>query len=150
MCLKWVPSLRRCGYRGAVAGRTVAVLAAIVVASSLAAESWARPETVRWFHSPSGNIQCEVAAMDTRGTYAYCQTFRPLQTATLRRDGHTTVCSRNNCSVGNGPENARTLAYGSSIRVGTFRCTSSRIGMRCEVLPGHHGFKIARSGVATF
>jgi hypothetical protein len=98
-----------------------------------------------WFHSPSGNIQCEVSS-----TYAYCQTFEPLQTAQLRRGGRTAVCSRRACTVGNGPENATTLGYGRSIRVGPFRCSSAMSGMRCVVVTSGHGFTIARVGVRTF
>jgi hypothetical protein len=98
-----------------------------------------------WFHSPSGNIQCEVAS-----TYTYCQTFKPLQTAELRRTGHTAVCSHRICPVGNGPENATTLGYGRSIDVGPFRCTSATSGIRCLVVATGHGFMIARAGVKTF
>jgi uncharacterized protein DUF6636 len=99
---------------------------------------------VAWFHSPSGNIQCEV------GVTAYCQTFRPLQTVTLRANGRSVVCTRRACPVGNGPENATTLAYGRSIRVGPFRCTSLQSGMRCVVVRTGRGFTIARQGVSTF
>jgi hypothetical protein len=105
---------------------------------------------IAWFHSPSGNIQCEVASHDVRGTYASCQTFRPLQTATLRANGRTTACTHGACPVGNGPENAITLAYGRSIRVGVFRCTSRVTGVRCVVIATGHGFTIARKGVKTF
>lgn len=124
---------------------TTLVLAAVIVG---AAE--ARPSTVRWFHSPSGNIECEVASHDVRGTYAYCQTFRPLQTARLSASGHTSVCARGPCSIGNGPENATNLPYGQSLRVGIFRCTSSAAGVRCVVIASGHGFRIAREGVTTF
>jgi hypothetical protein len=86
----------------------------VAVAVSIGALSPAEPAgatagTVAWFHSPSGNIECEVASGDPRGTYADCQTFRPAQTATLKRDGHTSVCSRRACPIGNGPTNATTL-----------------------------------------
>jgi hypothetical protein len=116
----------------------------------LAGPAGATAAVVRWFHSPSGNIQCEVASADPRGTYAYCQTFTPLQNATLNRAGHTTVCAHRTCSVGNGPVGATTLAYGRSIRVGIFECSSSTSGMRCVVPANHHGFTIARQGIATF
>jgi hypothetical protein len=129
----------------------LALVAALVAACCApATPAGARTQVVRWFHSPSGNIECEVAARDSRGTYAYCQTFRPLQTATLRRNGHTTACTRGACPVGNGPENARTLAYGRSIVVGPFRCSSSRLGVRCVLRASGHGFAIARAGVKRF
>src|SRR4051812_4294379 len=57
---------------------------------------------VRFFHSPSGNIQCEVAAHDARGTYAYCQTFNPVESVKLDAAGHSKVCRGGTC-VGDGP-----------------------------------------------
>jgi hypothetical protein len=48
---------------------------------------------------------------------------------------------------GNEPENAFTLAYGRSIRVGPFRCTSRTDGMRCVVIRTGRGFLINRAGV---
>jgi hypothetical protein len=125
-------------------------MAVACAAACVTAPAQARMQVVRWFHSPSGNIECELAARDQRGTYAYCQTFRPLQTATLRGNGHVTACTKGACPVGNGPENARTLAYGKSIRVGPFRCSSSRRGVRCVVVSSGRGFLIAREGVRTF
>jgi hypothetical protein len=110
----------------------------------------ASTSTVRWFHSPSRNIECEVASHDFRGTYADCQTFKPLQIARLGANGHTSICANRACPVGNGPENATTLAYGHSLRVGIFRCTSSVAGVRCMVIASGHGFRIAREGVTTF
>ena len=130
-------------------GSRLALLAA-AVAAALAASAGASSTSVRWFHSPSGNIECEVASHDLRGTYAYCQTFRPLQTARLGANGRTRVCAHRACPVGNGPENAVTVAYGRSIRVGIFRCTSATSGIRCVVIASGHGFRIAREGVRAF
>jgi hypothetical protein len=123
---------------------------AIALAALIVGVAGASTNTVRWFHSPTGNIECEVASHDLRATYAYCQTFKPLQTASLGAKGHTTICTRRACPVGNGPEDATTLAYGQSLRVGIFRCTSSVTGVRCLVIASGHGFKIAREGVTTF
>jgi hypothetical protein len=103
---------------------------------------------VRWFHSPSGNIECEVAA-DPRGSYAYCQTFKPPRSAKLSAAGHVRVCVGVRC-VGNGPLNAFTLRYGKTVRVGPFRCTSGRSGMGCVVTRSGHGFLISRERVARF
>ena len=102
---------------------------------------------VRWFHSPSGNIQCEVAYHDSRGSYAYCQTFHPAESATLHLNGRTKLCHGGKC-LGDGPENAFTLAYGHSVTVGEFKCTSSTDGMRCAV--GKHGFTISKRGIGTY
>ena len=104
---------------------------------------------VRWFHSPSGNIQCEVAANDSRGTYAYCQTFNPTESVKLDAAGHSKVCAGGNC-VGDGPPGAFTLHYGDAVRIGPFRCTSRTSGMTCRVVGKGHGFVINRSGVRRF
>ena len=119
------------------------LLAGALVALALPATATAK---VRWFHSPSGNIQCEVAANDPRGTYAYCQTFEPLASVKLNRAGHSKVCHGGSC-VGNGPENAFTLRYGKSVTVGPFRCTSRTSGLTCVVTSSGHGFRIARRGI---
>jgi hypothetical protein len=103
---------------------------------------------VRWFHSPSGNIQCQVSANDLRGTAAFCQTFEPSRTATLHRNGRTTLCGAR--CVGNGPENAFTLRYGHSVVVGPFRCTSLKSGMKCVVRSSGHGFKISKQSIKRF
>jgi hypothetical protein len=127
------------------------VVGLVVAAAAIGnGSAGATPSAVRWFHAPSGNIECEVASHDVRGTYAHCQTFRPLQTARLAAGGRTAVCVRRSCPVGNGPENATTLPYGHSLRVGIFRCTSAVTGIRCVVTANGHGFRIARDGVRTF
>jgi hypothetical protein len=104
---------------------------------------------VSWFHSPSGNIECEVAARSIQGTHAYCQTFTPARSATLDAAGRTRVCRGTGC-LGNGPENAFTLRYGRSVTVGPFRCTSLVSGMRCVVVRSGRGFLISRQGVRRF
>jgi hypothetical protein len=133
-----------------VAARVYTSAAAIALAAVIVGVAGASRSTVRWFHSPSGNIECEVTWHDVRGTYADCQTFKPLQTAVLGANGHTSICAHRPCSVGNGPTNATTLRYGHSLRVGIFRCTSTMAGVRCVVIASSHGFRIAREGVTTF
>lgn len=96
----------------------------------------------RWFHSPSGNIQCEVRSAGS----AYCQTGSPARSVTLRRDGTLRTCRGTRC-LGDGPENAFTLRYGRSVRVGPYRCTSLQSGMRCVVVSSGRGFLLNRAGV---
>jgi len=120
------------------------LLAVPLIALALGATAEAK---VRWFHSPSGNIQCEVAYHDSRGSYAFCQTFEPAASATLHLNGHTKLCHGGAC-LGDGPENAFTLHYGHSVTIGSFTCSSSTSGMRCTV--GHHGFLIHRAGIDRF
>jgi hypothetical protein len=118
------------------------------VSSSLVATAPASA-SVRWFYSPSGNISCEVSSGGVRGAYAYCQTLKRPRSVTLHRNGHLTVCRGGRC-LGNGPETAKELRYGHSVRVGPFRCTSKQTGMRCVVVSSGHGFAISRGGIRRF
>lgn len=131
--------VRRASRAGIVAATVIAV--AIPASSALA--------VVRWFHSPTRNIQCEVASARSRGTYAYCQTFRKPKSVTLKATGRMTTCTGNRC-LGNGPENAFTLRYGRSTTVGPFRCTSRVNGMRCDVRRTGRGFLISQAGLRRF
>jgi hypothetical protein len=101
-----------------------------------------------WFHSPSGNIECEVSPGGPhRAARAYCQTAHPSASVSLRPSGKLRICHGQGC-IGNGPENASTLAYGHSMLVGPFRCTSSRQqGMKCIVRQTGKGFVIAQQGI---
>ncbi|MCW2967246.1 MAG: hypothetical protein JWM71_1018 [Solirubrobacteraceae bacterium] len=115
----------------------------------LAVPATASAGSVRWFHSPSGNIQCEVSYKTSRGTYAYCQTFQPAASVTLKASGSSKLCSGGGC-LGDGPPQAFTLGYGKAVKIGIFRCTSRTSGMTCRVIGKGHGFTIARSGIRRF
>ena len=122
------------------------VLCAVVLAATVWVSS--PSALVRWFHSPSGNIECEVGvSRPGLGTYAFCASRRPVRCAKLKPSGRVLVYQ--NC-LGNGPENAFTLRYGRSVRVGPFRCTSRRIGMECLVVRNGHGFLISRERLKRF
>jgi hypothetical protein len=56
---------------------SLALLAAVVACAALAGPAGAGADGARWFHSPTGNIQCELNVGRGLGDYAYCQTFRP-------------------------------------------------------------------------
>jgi hypothetical protein len=62
-------------------GRRWVVLA--VLGGGLCAWPATASATVRFFHSPSGNIECQVSAHDRVGTAAYCQTFTPARSVTV-------------------------------------------------------------------
>lgn len=127
--------------------RLVLVLAGLVIVAGATASLSAG--VARWFHSPSGNISCEVKAGPTVGTYASCFTQRPPRCVNLKPSGQMSV-QRGLICIGNPPEGAFTLQYGRSIRVGPFRCTSRRDGMRCVVVRTGHGFLISREAVKRF
>ena len=123
------------GFESRAALAFAILLCALVVPAAGAAGA------VKFFQSPSKNIQCEV-----RRAYAYCQTFTPLRSVKLAPSGAHKVCNGVNC-IGNGPLDAFTLAYGRSVNVGPFRCTSMRSRMKCVVARTSHGFVISRAGV---
>ncbi|MFN8124701.1 MAG: hypothetical protein U0237_20015 [Thermoleophilia bacterium] len=127
---------RRVLARSAVLTATLAVLAVPATGSA----------AVRWFHSPTGNLSCEVADHDTRGSYAYCQSERTPVSAKLAPNGTVRICTGTGC-LGNGPEDAITLRYGRSVTVGRYRCTSRADGIRCRVRASGRGFLINASGV---
>ena len=125
----------------------LALLAAIIAAAT--GSAFASNTTTRWFHSPSGNIACEVGvSRPTLGTSAFCVSKRPVRCATLKSSGSVVVYQ--NCLLGNAPESAFTLRYGHSVRVGPFQCSSRRDGVRCRVVRNGHGFLISRAGLKRF
>jgi hypothetical protein len=87
-----------------------------------------------------------MSATDPRGTNVYCQTGTPARSVTMHADARLGLCRGVQC-LGNGPANATMLAYGRSVVVGPFRCTSLRSGMRCVVRSTGHGFLLNRAGV---
>jgi hypothetical protein len=87
-----------------------------------------------------------VSASDPRGTNVYCQAGTPAQSVTMQADARLELCRGVQC-LGNGPVDATTLAYGRSVVVGPFRCTSLRTGMRCVVRSSGRGFLISRAGI---
>ena len=107
----------------------------------------ARRITVKWFESPSGNISCEID--DQRPgipDQAYCQTFTPAQSATLRPGGPVQICKGTGC-VGNPPDDDTPLPYGSSTSLGS-------VPVHLDARRGHltigagTGFRISRAGIA--
>ena len=144
----WHPRRRRRALVRMALARVVVACVAVVAAASLAVAEPAAA-SVRWFFTPSGNISCEVSSGGARGAYAYCQSVRQPRTVTLGRNGQSKVCRGTRCLT-NGPENSTELAYGRSIRVGPFRCTSKRSGMRCVVVSSGHGFHLSREAVRRF
>jgi hypothetical protein len=118
------------------------VLAA--VAMTLAAPALADQSS---FHSPSGNIQCELDFDVGPGVpnVAYCQTFEPAQAVRLKPNGKIKVCKGMAC-LGDGPENATTLGFGERIDQGPFTCVSKKSGIKCTLASGR-GFRISRSGI---
>jgi hypothetical protein len=125
---------------------TRALLAALVALACAAPLAQAAPHQ-RFFLSPTHNISCEIDVGQVGiPDRAYCQTMQPPASATLSAKGKPRLCHGTGC-IGNPPEQDPTLAYGRSISLGQFRCTSRASGVTCR---GHAGgFTISRSGISS-
>lgn len=102
---------------------------------------------VQFFRSPSGNIQCEIDFQrDPRiPDGAYCMSWKPLQSVTIRPDGTlANVCTGETCGS-NGPTDQGVLAYGQSAVLGPFTCVSEESGMTCTA--NGKGFTISSAGI---
>jgi hypothetical protein len=116
---------------------TIALIDPDAVSAPIEGDTPASPlEKEIFFYSPSGNIECNVSQEE-----AYCQTFEPMRSVTMRSDGEMSVCHEVGC-VGDGPETSVMLDYGESIHLGSFRCSSREDGVVC--VTSKHGFRIAR------
>jgi hypothetical protein len=133
------PGDRRCD--ASLSGLRVNMAAGIDLAQPVA--------QTKFFHSPSGNIQCELVSNEGGRNYARCQATHQPRSAKLGLNGKTKVCAGVSC-LGDGPEHSFTLGYGKTTRLTRFRCKSLRTGMRCVVISSSHGFKISRTGVTRF
>jgi uncharacterized protein DUF6636 len=125
-----------------------AVLGALVVAGPASAAVF--------FHSPSGNIRCVIAAK----SLARCDITKrdwspPPKPRTcpgdwgnglevLFRGKGRFVCANDAVDAG------RALPYGESITRGRFRCSSRRSGMRCVNTRNRHGFALSRERARRF
>ncbi len=120
------------------------------------------------FESPSGNINCFVDS--TPSSFAECLVRagswphlapKP-RSCTLDWAPYTISVTGRRVSVGAcrgdvgplcyaGSGRCTVLAYGTSVTVGTVRCSSATTGVTCRSTVGaHHGFRIARQGVVLY
>lgn len=106
-----------------------------------------RSDKSKVFDSPTGNIQCYLAA-PSGGASVYCLTLRPGRGVNMDANGRMTLCS-GDCRV-NGFTYAFTLRYGRSVHLGAITCTSRMNGMRCAAMPSGRGFEISRERIARF
>jgi hypothetical protein len=124
--------------------RTIAF--AVCVLSTALGFAAAADAKVAWFLTPSGNLGCEVADRDVRGSYVFCQSNRRPQTVRMAPNARLSICRGQRC-LGDPPENTPTLGYGRRVRVGRFRCTSAASGVRCVVVSSGRGFVIDRASI---
>jgi hypothetical protein len=100
------------------------------------------------FRTPSRNIVCVIGDPDRGRSYAWCESYKRPHTAELNLAGRVRICNGIRCigDPGEG-EISRTLAYGRSVTVGRFRCTSRMAGMTCVVTATGKGFMLNRDVV---
>jgi len=98
------------------------------------------------FYSPSHRIDCEIDTGGRTGADSvYCKTAEPARSASMDDQGTVTTCSGPSC-IGDAAEGTPTLAYGQTISLGPFRCSSARTGITCTAAHGR-GFVISTGGV---
>jgi hypothetical protein len=146
-------SVRRTGSRRtrlALLAVVAMALATAIAASPVEAASSAR------FSSPSRNIGCTMTSTIVRCDvirYTYHPTAKPaschfawgpsVQVTTTGKGRFRCVSD----TVAGAP---KVLAYGKSITVGRFKCTSRTTGMTCVDTRDGHGFTIARASYRFF
>jgi hypothetical protein len=116
------------------------LVAVAVLCAATAATAEAR---TRSFHTPSGNIAC---LYRSGGSVLRCDVHSLNDTAfTLdRRHRGKRVHVTDAVPAG------RVLAYGRSVRLGPFRCTSRNTGLTCHSRPSGHGFALSRERQRVF
>lgn len=127
----------------------IAALVVIIAQSVLVGNVTASTGTHRFFITPGENgASCELAAeVPGLGTFAYCLVGpRHAVSVEMKASGTLSVCHGLRC-MSNAPDGVATLPYGASIRVGPFRCTSQRVGVRCLVTKLSHGFLLGPDGL---
>jgi hypothetical protein len=134
-----------------------AIVLALAAALMLALPAAAPAQTLRFFHSPSGNIDC-VLASDSARCDIRAHTFTPpprpafcdLEWGSVLSVGKTSRRGGFAC-VGDTARDpkAKALAYGKTLRVGSLRCVSRTDGVRCNNRRGH-GFLVGRAAYRLF
>ena len=105
------------------------------------------------FYTPSRNIACEMSDNGTAQAAIGCIMQKPPALASLKVNGVATICQHQalKCTGNLGDDPSlpapRELAYGSSVTVGRFRCTSASTGVTCIVTATGKGFFISRQSV---
>ena len=135
--------------------RSCLLVASVVAAGALAAPAPGSNVSPRWFVTPGKSVSCELGLdrhVPGPVTYVFCLAYRagsPYRTAVaVRMTGaaQLTVCRGLPC-IGNSPRHVPTLRVGHSIRLGPFRCTSLRKGVRCLVTRLGRGFRLTTAGL---
>jgi hypothetical protein len=130
------------------------LVALAVVAGALVAAAPASAAV--FFHSPSGNIRCVIAAKSlTRCDITQRDWQPPPKPSSCEFDWGNTLevllhgRGRFGC-VSDAVDRGRALPYGEAVTRGRFRCRSRRSGMRCVNTRNGHGFALSRERARRF
>jgi hypothetical protein len=130
------------------AGSAVLLLSAVLVSAAAAPPVEAGASA--WFSSPSGNIGCYMTTTRVR-----CDVISRTWTPTPKPascdfawgpalEVGTTGTGRFGCVSDTVGGSTRILAYGRSLTIGRFRCTSRSTDMTCVDTANGHGFRVSR------
>ena len=131
--------------------RRLVVLGSLAMAMPVSAPAHGSATSQRFFFTQGPNgASCELdVAVARLPTVASCLVGPPkvsepnAMRVELAPSGKMTLCRGLRC-IGNAPAGTHTLAYGRSITLGPFRCTSLRSGVRCVVAKLGRGFLLGR------
>jgi len=123
----------------------LAVAAAACVA--LAAPTTAQANHPQSFRTPTGKIQCAYFAIDEAVQIRCDLLFLNDRAVVLKTSGKARkIVATDTVSS----PSAKTLAYGTSIRYGSFTCTSRTTGLTCTSRRTGHGFTVSRESQKVF
>jgi hypothetical protein len=114
-------------------------------AGRFAADGFLSPDGTTWCQGTGSEVGCVSAPEgDDEG---------PGHGAVLRSGGKLVLCQPASAGTGwkcfqNFDSSAPVLGYGRSVKIGAFRCTSSRQGIACVLRSSGKGFRISGDSVA--
>ena len=131
--------------------RRVTVLAALLCAAVVPSGAAA----ITGFHSPSGNIRCDILNSGVRCDITHHSWQAPPKPKTCEFDwGGSIGLARDGKAhflcVSDATEQGAVLAYGESITRHRFRCKSLTSGVRCTNKRNGQGFKLSRQSYRFF
>lgn len=118
------------------------VLVSILTAALAGAAPAAAKEKLRFFKSPSGNVNCMYDSQNGPGPYIRCDVASAGDVGFfLRRHGKARRHMITDSVV---QEGAKKLRYGHRRSFGRYTCKSYRSGLKCVNRRNHHGFKLSK------
>jgi hypothetical protein len=131
--------------------RRIVLLAALSSAAVIPAGASA----IVGFHSPSGNIRCDILKSGVRCDIGQKSWKSPPKPGSCEFDwGQSIGLGRQDKAhflcVSDATDPGRELAYGDSIARHRFRCKSLTSGVRCVKKRNGHGFKLSRESYRLF